>query len=44
MANPIDIEQLKAETMEDEDNPDFEPGEDEEEEVSITKFVKKDGW
>jgi hypothetical protein len=41
MANPFDIDRLIAETMEDEDDPDFEPGEDEEEEVSIAEFVKK---
>jgi hypothetical protein len=29
--------------MEDEDDPDLEPGEEEEEEVSIAEFVKKRG-
>jgi hypothetical protein len=38
------MERLVAEATEDEDDPNFEPGEEEEEEVSIAEFDKKEGW
>jgi hypothetical protein len=43
MANSFDTERLVAEATDDEDDPDFEPGEEEEEEVSIAEFVEKRG-
>jgi hypothetical protein len=43
MANLFDMKRLIAEATEDEDDPDFEPGENDEEEVLITEFVKKRG-
>jgi hypothetical protein len=33
-----------AEAIEDRHDPDFKPGEEEEEEGSIAEFVKKEGW
>jgi hypothetical protein len=43
MANPFDTERLIAEATEDEDDLDFEPGEEEEEALSIAEFVKNKG-
>jgi hypothetical protein len=43
LANAFDTERLVAEAMENQNDPDFEPGEEEEEEVPIARFVKKRG-
>jgi hypothetical protein len=43
MGNLFDTERLVAEATEDEDDPDFKPGEEEKEEVSTAEFVKKRG-